>query len=145
MRKTFTLLVLILLIISGCSNSKTEVVKNKGLEISNMQSGIGAIDGTDTFDKQKFSYDITISNVDKQEVKRDSIGIVLTDWIKQKQIENKITELAFDTESIIIKGYVIFDTKGLNKEEIVSHQPFIDGVNIVTDAGEKILIKSQFH
>lgn len=145
MKKIIIFLGIIILIISGCSNSTKEDVKNKGLEINNMQSGIGAIDDTDTFDKQKFSYDITISNKEKMEVKEESIEIVLTDWIKQNQIEDKITEITFDTESIIIKGYVTFNTKGLNKKEIVNHQPFIDGVKVVTEAEEEIFLKSQFH
>jgi hypothetical protein len=145
MKKISILLVVILLIISGCSNSKTENDENKGLDISNFQSGIGAIDDTSTFDKQKFSYDITISNPEKMKVNEDSIKIVLTDWIKGKQIENKITKLSFDTEGIVIKGYIIFDSKGLDKKEIVIHQPFIDGISVVTDEGEEIFIKSHFH
>lgn len=145
MKKIILFLGIILLTISGCSNSTTEDVENKGLEISNMQSGIGAMDDTNTFDKQKFSYDITISNKEKMELKEESIEIVFTDWIKQNQIEDKITEITFDTESIIIKGYVTFNTKGLNKQEIVNHQPFIDGVKVVTEAEEEIFLQSQFH
>jgi len=79
------------------------------------------------------------------EVKEESIEIVLTDWIKQNQIEDKITEITFDTENIIIKGYVTFNTKGINKKEIVNNQPFTDGVKVVTEAEEEIFLKSQFH
>ena len=135
------LLALIVLTIAGYTYSKTEGVTNKGLQISYMQLGIGSISGTETFDKQRLSYDITISNAEKTELKRESVEIVFTDWIERQQLENKITEITFDNESIIIKGYVIFDTKGLNKEQIISHEPFLDGVSVVTDAGEKIFIK----
>jgi len=145
LKKVFILLALILLVISGCSNLKKEDDdKNKGFDIGGIQSGIGSIDDTNTFDKQKFSYEITISNKEKTEVKRESIEVVLTEWIEQKQMENKIIELTFDAESIVIKGYVIFDAKGLTKNEIVNHEPFIDGVSIVTETGEKIPIKSKF-
>ena len=142
MKKFFMLLVLIVLSIVGYSYLKTEDVTNKGLQISNMQLGIGSVGNTDTFDQQKLRYDITISNAEKTELKKDSVEIVLSDWIKRQQQENKITEITFDNESVIIKGYVIFDTKGLSKEQIISHDPFLDGVNVVTDAGEKIFIKS---
>ena len=142
MKKFFMLLVLIVLSIVGYSYLKTEDVTNKGLQISNMQLGIGSVGNTDTFDQQKLRYDITISNAEKTELKKDSVEIVLSDWIKRQQQENKITEITFDNESVIIKGYVIFDTKGLSKEQIISHEPFLDGVNVVTDAGEKIFIKS---
>lgn len=144
MGKLFIFLGLIIFTISGCSNSTD--VKNKRLDIINMQTSIGAIDDDiDIFDKQKFSYDITLGNKAEMEVKSESVEIVLTDWIKQKQLENKITELTFGTESMIIKGYVNFDTKGLSKEEIVSHAPFIEGVNVITDTGEKVFIKTKFH
>jgi len=136
MKKNFILLALIIFIISGCSDASIEEV-SKGLDISNYQTSIGAADDSHTFDKQKFSYDITISNQEKIEIKRDSVEIVLTDWIKEKQLENKITDLTFNSESIIMKGYVIFDTKGLNKKEIVGHQPFIDGISVETNDGEK--------
>src|ERR1700748_2222956 len=133
MKKIILYLGIILLTISGCSNSKTEDVLN----INNIQSGIGSIDETDTH-KQKFSYTITLSNKEKIEIKSKSIEIVLTHWIKKNQIEEKITEITFNPESIIIKGYVIFNSNGETKREIVSHEPFIDGVNVVTEAGEKI-------
>ena len=136
------LLVLIVLSIVGYSYLKTEDVTNKGLQISNMQLGIGTVGNTDTFDQQKLRYDITISNAEKTELKKDSVEIVLSDWIKRQQLENKITEITFNNESVIIKGYIIFNTKGLDKEQIISHDPFIYGVNVVTDAGEKIFIKS---
>ncbi|WP_163539553.1 hypothetical protein [Gracilibacillus sp. YIM 98692] len=145
MKKLLILIGIISITIIGCSKSTTKDVKNNGLDISNMQFGIGALENTDTFDKQKFSYNITISNKEKTEVKKESIEIVLTDWIKQNQIENKITELTFGTGNIIIKGYVNFYTKGLNKYEIVNHKPFMDGVNLVTKEGEKIFLKAQFH
>jgi hypothetical protein len=145
MSKIIVFLGIILFTVSGCSNLTTEDIESEDLKISNMQSGIGAIDDTETFDKQKFSYDITLSNKDKTEIKSESINIVFTEWIKQNQLENKVTDIVFDTESIIIKGYVNFDTKGLSKKEIISQQPFIDGVSVETDAGDKIFIKSQFH
>ena len=147
MKKVFILLALILLVISGCSNLKIEDDKNKELEISGMQYGIGSIDDTDSLEEQKLTYDIIISNKGKTEVKRDSVEVVLSEWIKQKQIEKKITEITFDTESIVIKGYVIFDAKGLTKNEIINQQPFIDGVSIsiVTDTEKKIFVKYQLH
>lgn len=135
------LALLILFVISGCSSSETEDYKNKGFEFSNYQYGIGSTDNTDTFDNQKLQYDVTISNKQKTKLKKESIEIVLTDWINQKQTDNKITEINFNNDNINIKGYVIFDTKGLTKEQILSHEPFINGVKVVTDLGMEILIK----
>ena len=141
MKKTLMIALLTLFIISGCSSSVPEDDKNKGLEFSNYQYGIGSIDETDSLDKQKFKYDITISNKHKTKIKKESIEIVLTDWINEKKTDNKITKINFDNDKLIIKGYVIFDTKGLTKEQIVSHEPFINGVKVVTDLGMEIIIK----
>lgn len=142
MKKLFIFIGLVIFTISGCSNLPD--VKDEKLEIINWQSSIGAIDDDlENFDKQKYSYHLSLGNKAKTEFKSESVEIVLTDWIKQKQIENKVTELTYGIESIIIKGYIIFDTKGLSKEEIVRQTPFIDGVNVLTDTGEKFFIKNK--
>ena len=78
LKKYFILLALIVLTIAGYSYSKTEGVTNKGLKISNFQLGIGSVGDTETFDKQRLRYDITISNAEKTELKRESVEIVLT-------------------------------------------------------------------
>lgn len=134
-----------ILIASGCSSSKTdENDENKGLAISNFQNGIGGEGDTASFDKQKFSYEFIISNEDKTEIKSDSIEIELTHWIKQNQIENELTEVTFEPATVVIKGFIISDTKGLSKREILNQEPFIDSIIVVTGAGEKIVLKNDF-
>ncbi|AYC30092.1 hypothetical protein [Paenisporosarcina cavernae] len=144
MKKIIVLLGVIVLTLSACSNTGTEEEKNKRLEITNMQLGIGAIDNTDQLEIQKFSYDLTISNEEKLALNEESIEIVLTDWMMQHTLEDKMTEKNFESESIHIKGYVTFNTKGLSKKEIIDHSPFIEGVKMVNKAGEEIFLKSQF-
>ena len=141
MRGIFILALLTLLVISDCSKFKIEGDQNKELEFSDYKYGIGSVDNTNTFDEQKLRYDITIRNTEKTKFKKDSIELVITDWINEKQTDNKITEINFDNDNIIIKGYVIFETKGLTKEQILSHEPFIKGIKVVTDLGMEILIK----
>ncbi|WP_071395106.1 hypothetical protein [Bacillus tuaregi] len=43
----------------------------------------------------------------------DSIEIVLSDWTNEKLIKNKIAEKICNEGSIIVKGYLIFNSKDL--------------------------------
>ena len=68
----------------------------------------------------------------------------MTDWIKQNQIENELTEVTFEPDTMTIKGFITFDTKGLSKREILNQEPFVDSIIVVTEAGEKIVLKNDF-
>ncbi len=107
-----------------------------------MQSGMGSINDTASNDKQKFSYDITISGKEATEIQMETMEIVLTDWIKHRQLKSEITNLTFDSESFMVKGCVNFDTKGLSKKEIAEQLPFIKGVYLVTETGDEIFIRT---
>lgn len=144
LKRFFILSFVVSLMIFGCSNPDTE--EKKEFYISHMQSSIGAIDGdTETIDKQKFTYEITLHNSGKEKVFAESVEVVFTDWLKKQQLEHKITEIAADSESIVVKGYVIFDAAGLRKNEIVKNRPFIEGVELTTKKGKKIFVKAEQH
>lgn len=59
----------------------------------------------------------------------------------KKVIENKTTEKNFNEDKIIVKGYIILDSKDLTKKDIVKNEPFINGIKIRTKNEEEILIK----
>ncbi len=138
-QKIFLLTLLVLLLVLGCTNYKTANDKNKGLAISDYVYGIGSTNDSDPFDEQKLQYKIILSNLQNVSLNKESIEILLTDWIIEKQTDNKITEVDVNNEEIVIKGYVIFGTKGLTKEEIISHEPFIHGVQVSTDVNTEVL------
>jgi hypothetical protein len=140
-KKIFVLL-LTLLLFAGCSNTTPEKEENKGLRIIGAMTSMGGVDGT--FDKQKLIYEFTISNKENLEVIEESIEIVLTNWTNEKLIENEVTERRFNEDNIIVKGYVIFDSKDLTKQDIVENEPFIDGVKISTKNDEEIFIKLSY-
>lgn len=136
--KKILVLLLTVLIFNGCSNTTVETEKNKELQITDATSSMGEMN--ETLDKQKLSYEMTISNKGKLPVVEESIEIVLTDWINERLMENEITEKIFNEDNIMIKGYVIFDTKDLSKQDILENEPFIKGINISTEGdGERFL------
>jgi len=139
--KKILVLLLTLIIFTGCSNTTSKKEENNILQITAAMTSIGAVD--EAFDKQKLSYEFTISNKGNLPIFEESIKIILTDWINEKQIVNKIEETRFNEENIIVKGYVIFNTKDMSKREIEEKEPFIEGIKIRTESDdEEIFIKN---
>lgn len=141
MKKIFVLL-LTLFIFTGCSNTIVENEENEDLQITDAMASIGGVD--ETLDKQKLSYEMTISNKGELPVVEESIEIFFTDWINERLIENEIKEKKFDEDNIMVKGFVIFDTMDLSKNDILENEPFIDGIKISTESDEEIFIRSNF-
>jgi hypothetical protein len=139
MKKMFILLVLILAF-TGCTNATTE---ENDLKIEGATTGIGSVDKS-SFDKQKLTYEFTIGNR-RNLIEDNSIKIVLTEWTKERLIEDKISQIRFNEESVLVKGYVIFDSKDLSKEDIMQQQPLITGLKVMTKNGEEVIIKNEIH
>lgn len=137
-KKIFGLLLLMVFTIVGCSNTTTEKEKDIDFQIVDAMTSIGGID--ETFDKQKLNYEFTIDKGNSL-VKEDSIEIVLTDWTNEKLIKSEITEKRFNEDSIVVKGYVIFDSKDLTKKDIVDNEPLIDGIKATTESNKEIYIQ----
>jgi hypothetical protein len=139
MKKMFILLVLILAF-TGCTNATTE---ENDLKIEGVTTGIGSVDKS-SFDKQKLTYEFTIGNR-RSLIEDNSIKVVLTEWTKERLIEDKITQVRFNEESVLVKGYVIFDSKDLSKEDIMQQQSLIAGLKVMTKNGEEVFIKNDIH
>ena len=127
---------------AGCSNITAKNEENTDLRIAGTSTSIGGVG--ETIDKQKLNYEVTIINKENISIIDDSIEIVLTDWINEKLIEQEITEKRFDEDKIIVKGYVIFDSKDLTKKDIIENEPFINGIKIRTKNEKELLIKHKF-
>lgn len=139
----FLLLIGYRIMVSSVNHKASNITLNKqGFKFSGMQSGIGGVGSSQSFDKQEFQYTITISKKNNIKVNKDNVSISLTDWIKQKQIESEITSITTTNDYMTIKGYIIFNTKGETKKDIISHKPFVSGVNVVTNTGKKVFVKN---
>ncbi|MDQ0232610.1 hypothetical protein [Metabacillus malikii] len=141
MNKLLMMLVMLILF-TGCSNMTTKNEENTDLLISDALTSIGGVN--ESFDRQKLSYEITIINKGNVPIIDDSIKVILTEWINEKLIEHEITEKRFNEDNIIVKGYVVFDSKGLTKNDIVENKSYINGINIETMNGKEILIEHKY-
>ncbi|MDQ0232703.1 hypothetical protein [Metabacillus malikii] len=141
MNKLLMMLVMLILF-TGCSNMTTKNEENTDLLISDALTSISGVN--ESFDRQNLSYEITIINKGNVPIIDDSIKVILTEWINEKLIEHEITEKRFNEDNIIVKGYVVFDSKGLTKNDIVENKSYINGINIETMNGKEILIEHKY-
>ncbi|MEO4052452.1 hypothetical protein [Solibacillus sp. CAU 1738] len=141
--KKILMLLVTLFLFAGCSNLTAKNEENTDLRIADISTSIGGVG--ETFEKQKLNYEITIINKKNISIIDDSIETVLIDWINEKLIEQEITEKRFDEDKIIVKGYVIFESKDLTKKDIIENEPFINGIKIRTKNDEEVLIKHKFN
>lgn len=146
MKKVYIMVLLpVLLLLTACSgNNNSGATKNNGIEITNIVSSIGAVDeNTNNIDTQSFKYAMTLTNNDAIDIKIVSVSPVLSNEFLNR-VDNKETRIEVNKtitngSSINITGEIIFDAKGLTKEQIDSLQPFIKDVKILE---ERIINKS---
>jgi hypothetical protein len=140
MKGIIAVLVLSMLIVfTGCSKDSAQ--EDTALVVVSMSSGIGGIEGEkDSFERQRFSYELTLYNGEAEEVYVSWVEPILGEEFQKKteSNDNKITinKLIQSKQALNIKGEIIFNTKGLTKEEIMKLEPFVKDVKVST---EKIL------
>ncbi len=138
--KKLTLLLVVLLMVSltGCYSQGENRTMKEGIKIIGMVSSLGAVKGEeDNFERQSYRYSVTIQNYDKSDYNIISIQPVLgSDFLKR--VENKENKVIVNgtlpsEQSLTIDGEIIFETKGLSKEEIIGMEPFIEKFNILEE------------
>lgn len=129
----------VLFLLSACSSNNTSDTQNKmGIEIKNIVSIMGAIgENANDSETQSFKYTITLTNNEASDIKLVSLTPVLSDKIFER-VSNKETEIEVNKTiskegNLDVTGEIIFDSKGLTKEQIVSLQPFIKDVKIIEE------------
>ena len=143
MKKIYIAVALSLLLgVSGCANQDNRI--EESLSISGIASSIGAVgQNTDDFDTQCFKYTITLSNNEDREIYIASVTPVLSEDFSKRVLESNVTvdvnEKLPGGESIQISCEIIFDAKGMSKEDIVGMEPFVKEVSIIE---EKTIEKS---
>ena len=136
------LLVSTLLLFVGCSRSNT--LNIVGIDISGINSSIGAVgENTNDFETQSFKYTITLTNNEATDIKIVSVKPMLSEEFIERVSNNdtiiQVNKTIPQGSSIDITGEIIFDAKGLTKEQIVSMEPFVKEVRITE---ERIINKS---
>ncbi len=132
-----------LLVVPGCSTKET--IDEKGISVSGISSSIGGVGpNTSDFETQRFNYTITLTNNDEKDIKVVLIVPVLSEAFAEKVSDKNITVDVNKTiskgNSIDVTGEIIFDTKGLSKEQIMNLQPFVKEVKVI----QEIILQHSF-
>lgn len=147
MAKKFRILVFmsLLLLLPACTANSTPNTPSKlGLEINSINSSIGAIgENTKDIETQSFKYTVTLTNNEPTDITIVSVNPVLSEKflerVSNKDTVVKVNKTISKGGSLNVTGEIIFDAKGLTKEQIVSLQPFVKDVKILE---ERVINKS---
>lgn len=104
--------------------------KKQELRISGFSRGIGAVNpGQTDLDVQKLTYRIMLSNPNRIQIV-DTVEVVPSRFLKERVVQDLRQTLEYnDPTTITISGEIVFDAKGLSKEDV---------------AGERMLTAVQF-
>ncbi|MEA4924293.1 MAG: hypothetical protein VB084_03190 [Syntrophomonadaceae bacterium] len=130
-------LLLIILLFSGCSSDKT-VDKVDPVDITGILSSIGAVgDNTNDFDTQRFQFTITLKNNEPTDITIISLKPVLSEKFLERAADKNViipvNQIISSGGSLDVSGEIIFDAKGLTKEQIVGMEPFIQEVKLTDE------------
>jgi predicted NUDIX family phosphoesterase len=138
-RGILTIVFVLSVLLAGCSKTvNVPEVQRPGIEISSMVTGIGAVNANDTeHNTQRFSYSISLTNHEKNEVIIKEITLVLTPEFEKilitKQLTVQVNKTITPKSSIEIKGYLDFNAKGMSKDDIVKLNPRITSVKVLSE------------
>lgn len=130
------LLVAILLLSAACSKDST--VSKADIDISGISTSIGAVgNNTNDFETQSFKFTITLTNNEAADIEIVSVKPVLSEKFLERASNGdaaiQVNKTIPKGSSLDVSGEIIFDAKGLTKEQIVSLEPFIKEVRIVEE------------
>ncbi|PWU69432.1 hypothetical protein [Gracilibacillus dipsosauri] len=133
MKKVIVFLLASFIILTGCSSTSEN---DREQRIINSEVSIGTVESEH---KQKLTYEITIANEDDVSVV-DTVNVIPSMNIKDRLIETKKQDIKYNKDTIEINGEIIFDSKGLSKEEITTFEPYIKGLQFVGDNNKEYLL-----
>ena len=144
MYKKFSIMILIaiLLLSTACSNDSE--INKQGIEINSLSTSIGAVgSNTADFETQSFKYNITLTNYEATDINIVSVKPMLSEKFLER-VSNEDTIIQVNRiipqgSSLDVAGEIIFDAKGLTKEQIIGLEPFVKEVKIIE---ERIINKS---
>lgn len=138
-KKGFLLILatLIIFIFIGCAGEQKSL-DEKGIKILSMSSSMGGVKGEEgNYNKQRFSYDLTLHNYEDNNFFITSVEPILGDKIKDR-IVNKDIKVIVSSEikskqSLSVKGEITINTENLSKEEIIALEPYIEEFKITEE------------
>ncbi|MGM9988325.1 MAG: hypothetical protein ACI35O_14005 [Bacillaceae bacterium] len=134
MKKSYLILcIFAIFILSSCS--KEEPIAESGISISQKQTSIGPVEeNMNDMDKQSFKYKLTLTNHEENDLKIISLEPILSEEFKKTVLSDELTLTINKTisknTSLEVSGEIIFNSKGLNKEQLSDMQTFIKEIKI---------------
>ncbi len=135
-KASIMILISILLVLVGCSSNN--ILDKAGIDITGTTSSIGAVGkNTKDFETQSFKYTVTLTNNEAADINIVSVKPILSEKFLERAT-NKDTVIQVNRtisqgSSLDVTGEIIFDVKGLTKEQIVSLEPFIKEVKVIEE------------
>lgn len=131
-----------LLIGCGAEEQKSSLGE-EGIKITNMVSSMGGVKGEENnFNKQRYSYNLTLHNYDDNNFFINSVEPILGDKIKDRVVEKDIKVLVNSEikskQSLKVSGEIIIYTENLSKEEIDALEPYIKEFKITEERVVKL-------
>ena len=130
--------ILIVSLISCSAESDIDETKSD-FYINNMSAGLGSINEND-LDNSRYTYTIYLASGNKKIEQIAEVKLIYGDKIADKIITESPIEIVFNKDYVEINGDIVFDTKGLGKEQIVELEPYIYSLNVILkDKSESII------
>lgn len=134
----FCAIISVLLLLVGCKindSSNGSGKSQNGLQVTDMSTSLGAVG--DSLDKTKFSYTVQIYNKENEDIYITWVEPILGEGVKDRLISSDlkvdVEKTVSANENIEIKGEIIFDTKGMTKQQITELEPFIIGIKVSSE------------
>jgi len=140
--KKIIMVLIIVLMISGCSEDQIEITYS-GLEIESYHSSIGSMKIEGNNDRnQRYEYTIEIVNSDSSDIKLISVEPLLSDDFKSYVVGDdlvvNVNKIITSGKVIEVTGMIIFNAENLTKEEILDKTPFVNDIKIIEEKVIKV-------
>jgi len=128
---------------SGGAGQASGDANPKDFAIAIWTGAIGAIDenNLNNTDEQKYSYTLYLTSETGKLDQVKSVEPIVSDNAKGRIITAAAPQLNANGDNIAVQGSIIFDAKGLTKEQIVQElSPFITAAKIILDDGSEYTV-----
>lgn len=134
MKKLYLILLATLLAVSlsGCGDKKQESEENvkHGFSIYSWNAGLGtAYNGSQN--ESRYTYTLYLSSETEDLNKVKQIEPVISNSIIGRLIDSEAPSFEVKDVYIEVNGELVFDTKGLTKQDILDLQPYIYTVKVI--------------
>ena len=123
---------LLILLLSACSKTDTP----GGYKIDNWVTSLGGVgaDNAGFADESRYTYTFYITSGIDNLADVKEVTPVIGDNIKDRLIQNESPQITPKDSYLEVQGEIIFDTKGLTKEQIDALKPYIVSVRIMAES-----------